>query len=265
MLENWKEKTKKLEDLLRLRGHPIAISFLRKVKDADNIPKVRKDDTMLTTCQRFTQARIFGFTTVETALNTLPSCSYIMGLVPVAKEISDGSVTTGIWCETQADARKRASAFPVIPFGDHEAMVISSLERVSLDPDVILVYGNPAQIALLINGFQWEPYQLVKGLVTGGSTCAVSVANCYLTREPSLALPDYGERRYGHVADDEVSIAFPAADLDKILIGLDALSKTGVSYPISVYGAQISAYNGMPASYRKLMDKQLEEARRRTT
>jgi uncharacterized protein (DUF169 family) len=259
---DWKKEAKRLEELLKLRERPIGIKFIEKLGDIYKIPKVREDDTILTTCQRFMQARVFGRTIVATAFNTVPGCSFLMGLTPAPEELINGSLTTGMWCEKQEDAAERHSTFPIIPFGKHEALVISPLERGYIDPEIIIVYGNPQQIGLLINGYQWKPYNLVKCAVTGGSSCAVSVGNCYLTKEPSLAIPDYAEMRYAHAYEDELEIAFQASDLDRILIGMEELSKRGIRYPIPIHGAEVSTYTGMPKSYKELIEKQLGEFRK---
>lgn len=264
MSSGWKEKSEKLVRLLRLRELPVAIKFLKNLSDLDTIAKIRKDDSILTTCQRFMQARVFGRTVAVTAYNTVPGCSFLMGLAPVPENLKDGSMTTGMWCEKQEDARERFSTFPIIPCGHHEALVLSPLDRDYIDPDIILVYGNPQQISLLINGYQWKPYNLVKCIVTGGSSCAISVGNCYLTKEPSLAIPDYAEMRYAHAYEDELEIAFQAADLDRILTGLEEISKKGMRYPIPVYGAEVSTYQGMPESYKENIEKQLKEQGRST-
>ena len=69
------------------------------------------------------------------------------------------------------------------------------------------------------------------------------------TREPSLSIPCFAERRYGGVEDDEMLMALPVADIERALQGMDALAKNGLRYPFASYGLQQDVRAGMAASY----------------
>lgn len=254
MSSGWAEKAREVEQRLCLRGKLVGVKFFRSRAEAERVPGVRWPQARLTTCQRITQARLYGFTLAAAKEDLPPFCSYIMGLCPTPQQIDDGSLVTGIWCENQGDARKRQEAFPVIP-PQFEALVVAPLERDKFQPDLVLVYATPAQMMMLLNGLQYKDYELLEFIHTGGSSCATSVARCYLTGKPSLAIPDYGERRYGHVAEDEVSMALPLRYVEKALAGLDFLFKAGLPYPIPPFGAQADPTPGWPPTYRKLMEE----------
>lgn len=257
MSSGWAERAKELDQRLRLRGRPIAIRFLEKAGDVNSIARVRKLDGRLTTCQRFYLARMAGFTMAETALDGPPFCTYVMGLAEIPAEVADGSMTAGVWCQNQEEARKRIEAFPVIPTGKHEAMLISPLERERFEPEMVLLYGTPPQLMLVLSGLQWQHYRKLNFLFSGSSSCAVSVANCYLTGEPCLAIPDYGERRYGHAQEDELILALPAKDVVQALVGMEGLAKAGLTYPPIYSGAQADPYSAFPAHYRDVYDREM--------
>lgn len=69
------------------------------------------------------------------------------------------------------------------------------------------------------------------------------------TREVSLSIPCYAERRYGGVADDEMLMACPPAELQRAVTGLQGLSKAGLRYPIMPFGPQAEPAEGMAKSY----------------
>jgi hypothetical protein len=50
--------------------------------------------------------------------------------------------------------------------------------------------------------------------------------------------------------DDELLMALPPKYLPKIVIGLDALSKNGLRYPIAPYGVNNDVRAGMGVSYK---------------
>ena len=69
------------------------------------------------------------------------------------------------------------------------------------------------------------------------------------TREPSVSIPCFAERRYGGVLDDEMLLATPPEILPRAIAGMERLSANGLRYPIPQYGVQSDARAGMGASY----------------
>jgi uncharacterized protein (DUF169 family) len=87
--------------------------------------------------------------------------------------------------------------------------------------------------------------------VVGETACADSWGRALKTGEPSLSLPCYAERRYGGVPDEEMLMALKPAHLAKAIIGMKALAKNGLRYPIPPYGIQSDVRAGMGVSYAK--------------
>ena len=71
---------------------------------------------------------------------------------------------------------------------------------------------------------------------TGESGCADSLAQCYTSGKPALAVPCYGEGGAGSVAADELPIALRSSDVERALSGTRKLSKIGFKYPIDSIG-----------------------------
>ena len=117
------------------------------------------------------------------------------------------------------------------------------------DPDLVLIYANPAQMMLLINALQFEDYEVMQFYCVGESSCSDAIARCYLTGKPSLTIPCYGERRYGHAQDDDLVMAIPAGMMAKACKGLEALYRRGIRYPISYAGAEQDLTAAFPMSY----------------
>ena len=101
-----------------------------------------------------------------------------------------------------------------MPAGRYRGVCASPLRSGRLDPpDIVLVYGNPAQIVLIVNGLQWRRYRRYDMTVTGETACSDSWGRALATGETSISIPCYAERRYGGVADDEMLIAMPPDEL----------------------------------------------------
>src|SRR6516162_6369444 len=164
----------------------------------------------------------------------------------------EGANYVGVWHDTAEDARKRQEALDVVPFGQYQAMAVSPLASGRLNPpDICLVYATPGQMIILINGLQYTGYKKFEWGVVGETACADSWGRALKTGEPSLSLPCYAERRYGGVPDEEMLMALKPSHLVKAIVGMKALAKNGLRYPIPPYGIQSDVRAGMGVSYTK--------------
>ncbi len=116
-------------------------------------------------------------------------------------------------------------------------------------PDIALFYATPGAMMYFINGLQWAGYKKFDWGIVGESACADSWGRALKTREPSLSIPCFAERRYGGVLDDEMLMAIPPDYLPKAIAGMEALSKNGLRYPFPQYGIQQDVRAGMAVSY----------------
>lgn len=243
--------TDQLFRLLRLKTTPIGIQMFERVEDMEAVPRIRRPGGAIhTTDQIIGQAARLGFTVGITAADLVgPQCSAVIGLAPQNEEWQAGKPFAGVWFATEADAAAHQKAMHCVPYGRYQAMAVSPLASGRLDPDICLVYANPAQMILLINGLQWTGYKKLEWGAVGESACADSWGRALATGEPSLALPCFPERRYGGVPDDELLMALKPEHLAKALEGLAALARNGLRYPIPPYAVQSDVRAGMSVSY----------------
>ena len=214
----------------------------------------------VTLCQLITIVRTYDWT-VGADLDDFisPMCPSIIGLTALPEVVRDGTFRSIVWTKTREDGRKFENSIPRLPAGKYQAAALAPLVYNPFDPDIVLIYGNPAQMILLINALQFEDYEVMEFYCVGESSCSDVIARCYLRGKPSLSIPCYGERRYGHAQDDELVMALPAGMMEKALRGLEALYKRGIRYPISHAGAELDVTYAFPMSYSGM--KQLEEIR----
>ena len=242
--------TQQLFALLRLKTTPIAIQMFERVEDMEAVQKIRRPKAIHTTDQIIGQAARLGFTVGITAADLVGAqCAAVIGLAPQDETWQAGKPFAGVWFATEADAAAHQKAMTCVPYGRYQAMAVSPLASGRLQADICLVYANPAQMILLINGLQWSGYKKLEWGAVGESACADSWGRALATGEPSLALPCFPERRYGGVPDDELLMALKPEQLAKALQGLQALSRNGLRYPIPPYEVQMDVRAGMSASY----------------
>jgi len=237
--------------LLRLKTAPIGMKLFERVEDMEAVPRIRRPSAVHTADQIVGQAARLGFTVGITAADLVgPQCGAVLGLAPQDAEWRAGKAFAGVWFATEADAAAHQQAMHCVPFGRYRAMAVSPLAAGRLaDPDICLVYANPAQMILLINGLQWAGYRKLEWGAVGESACADSWGRALATGEPSLALPCFPERRYGGVPDDELLMALKPAQLARAIEGLEQLARNGLRYPIPPYGVQADVRAGMAVSY----------------
>lgn len=248
-MTDWAGLTKEIERLLRLQTYPIAYKRLDDIRELKKIPNVRRLDRLATFCQLPTLVRRGGWTIGVTRNNLIERCARINGLTvttdkEIDREVANFATT---WFATKEEARKQMAEYPLVPAG--KAVVLAPLAAGKFSPDVVLIYGNPAQMMLLMNGLQFKDYERFNFFFIGEGACADGLAQCYTSGKPALAIPCFGERRFGGVTDDELVIALPPGMIEKAVEGLQALWDRGLRYPIMYFGPECDPSSALARAY----------------
>ena len=250
---DWEKLIRRLEILMRLKSFPVAFKMLEKKEDLEHIPFMRKAESKVTLCQLITRVRSFDWTVGADGDSFLfPACPSMLGLKDKPETFKDGTFRNIVWVSTKEEGKKYEASIPSLPLGKYEAVVMAPLVYKPFEPDIVLIYANPAQMMLLINSLQFTDYEVMEFFCVGESSCADAIARCYLTGKPSMTIPCYGERRYGHAQDEDMVIAIPASMMQKALSGMEALYRRGVRYPISFSGAESVLEEAFPPAYAQL-------------
>jgi uncharacterized protein (DUF169 family) len=233
---DWAVLSREMDCLLRLKASPVAYKRLEKAAELDKIPELVPLDRRASFCQVPAMVRTIGLTIGATRENFGDRCARINGLAPSTKEqVAWEAESFGhSWFANVEEARKQMAAYPLVPPG--EAIVLAPLAAGKFDPDIIMIYGNPAQMMLLMNGLQFKDYERFQFFFIGEGSCADGVAQCYTTGKPALTIPCMGERAFGAVTEDEMVMALPPRMMAKAVEGLQALKERGVSYPVKYLG-----------------------------
>ena len=248
-----------LESVLKLRVPPIGMKLLESEAMLEAIPRVRRPKAVHTMDQIVAQATRLGWTVGITSEDLVgDQCRFVVGLGQDDPAWHTGQHMTGVWFATVEDATRHQAAMHRVPQGQYRALAVAPLHKWSGraedalgQPDIALFYATPGAMMYFINGLQWSGYRNFQWGVVGESSCADSWGRALKTREPSLSIPCYAERRYGGVLDDEMLMALTSADIAKALDGMQALAKNGLRYPFPQYGIQMDARAGLGVSYPK--------------
>lgn len=240
-MRDWTALTKTIEYYLRLRTFPVAFKLFESDTALRDIEGIRRPDYKPRICQLITLARVHGWTSGVTNKELgSPACASIIGLCEPPAELLKGEVLCGMLYKTIEDASQHEAAVPRLPGGKYKALAVAPLEGNKFEPDIVLIYGNPAQMFMLTAAIQWEHFESLQFYCVGESSCSDAFVRCYLTGKPAIGLPSYAERVYAHAQDDEMVMALPVAYIDKVLQGLEGIHKGGVRYPIPLWGAHVT-------------------------
>ena len=247
---DWEKPIQRLERLMRLRSFPVAFKLLEDKSKLSEIPFIRRVQHKSTLCQMINLVRNFDWTVGADKDDFISvMCPSIVGLADIEDFMKDGTFRSIVWTKTREDGKKYENGIPRLPAGKYEAVAMAPLVYNPFDPDIVLIYANPAQMMLLINSMQFEDYEVMQFYCVGETSCSDAITRCYLNQKPALTIPCYGERRYGHAQDDELVMAVPASMVEKALAGMEALYRRGIRYPISYAGAETDVTPSFPQSY----------------
>jgi uncharacterized protein (DUF169 family) len=236
-MSSWAERSEAIKTRLKLRTEPIAFRRLEDAGELERIEGVIRWSQGCVFCQIPYMARVSKLTVAVTGEDKLNHrCKRVHGLVPsLAEDVeAECQQLSRTWMPSPEEAMKQQQDYPAVPPG--QAIVAGPLNKASFEPDMVMVFGNPAQIMMLLCGMQKVRYESFDFTFVGEGACMDSFGRYYATGKTSVAIPCYGERALGQVADDEIVVALPPEELGRVIEGLDTLAKSGFGYPISVIG-----------------------------
>ena len=141
---------KSLEEILRLQTYPLAVKL---VKDESEFPeRTRRPEQRIAVCQGLTMSRRYGWTMGITEKDSgCPAVNLAYGWIKLIDEPAMAEFFLGAgYVSDETGAKTIVENLDRLEFGKYGGVVISPLTRTKIVPDVILVYGNPAQIMRLI-------------------------------------------------------------------------------------------------------------------
>ncbi|HSW35831.1 MAG TPA: DUF169 domain-containing protein, partial [Candidatus Limnocylindrales bacterium] len=101
--------------------------------------------------------------------------------------------------------------------------------KADFDADVVLVYGNAAQVIRLVQGALYFNGGKIDSSFTGRGACGSEVVVPYQTGQCKVIIPGGGERVFAHTADDELLFAIPAGELANVAAGVEATHNNGIA------------------------------------
>jgi uncharacterized protein (DUF169 family) len=241
-----------LEKSVRPATQPVAIKVAREGEEIPQKARRPKKDfgNPVAACQGLTMARTLGWSLV------LGKEDHGCGMASVfAGHIAPDRFREGLVADLYQDdadvAQRMEASFPVHPVGEVNELWLSPLSRCQFTPDVVAVYGTPAQILALIHAANYGHGTGVTSSSAGRGGCAAWIAGVIQSGECTYMVPGSGERVFAGTQEHEMSFLIPRPKFASVTTGLDVMRKKGV-YRYPVPNLQLMNEPKMPPKYYEL-------------
>ncbi len=249
----YRELSEQIEKQMRVDSYPIAVKLIKKMEDIpDNAVRPVNDlGYSLSTCQAFSYSRRRGLTVAQLKEDMwCPEPVMGFGLEETPEYFLEGnnrypsdvvSIEAG-----KAWAQKE---FPRLPVGEYIGVVSAPLAEAKFEPDVVLVYCNPAQMTLMLLAHAYKDGLDVESKIGGHSACVYSIVYPMQNKMCWLSTPCGGDRWRAMAGDDKMIFSIPSCQAERMLEGLKYMEKTGRKIP---FGLSMQPEYPLEGSYLKI-------------
>ncbi len=251
-MTDWNTVQKTLEEFIRPLSFPVAIKLL---KSEEEIPEkarrpLRQMKKKIAICQGIGMARKLGWVVamgkedMQCSLGAAP-----FGFFKNIDFFNEGNLANGMFTSSLEKGKKQEDLIDRFDYGLYSHILVAPLSRCVFEPDILMVYGNPAQIMRLIQGALFNEGGAIHSSAMGRLGCA-SLITVKKNDECRYLVPGNGDRIFGMTQDHEMSFMIPISKVETVLDGLAKTHKTGIRYPItSLFDFEAT----LPPSYQEQM------------
>lgn len=229
IMSDLKDASEKLTNLLRLTSYPLGVRFFERKSDVPTFFK--KPEAKVNLCQLMALARQNGLLVAGGAENMVcVAGAAFLGMVKIPDRLASGELSVPYHLNKTV-AKRKMDFIPALGKA-HEAMGFFPLGKILMDPDVVLIYGDAAQMMRLVQAHVYHDGIPLDITTVGEFACAYSIAYPIIKKKAHLTIPCYGEKKYAQVSDDQIVFSIPFELLDRIIEGLTETHKKGARLPI---------------------------------
>lgn len=225
-MKNSIEMSAKLKSILGLEREPVGVKF---IKDSDKA--IIKNDYDSNTKTRYCQALMRagnGESIMITSENiSCPASAAAFGLKPLAEMLSSGQMLYNMGLFATLEAGKKAmEGMTRLKQGDYSAVLLKPLDKIEMDPDVVVIESKPEHLMWLSLASIYETGdRLNYNSAIFQATCVDSTVIPFATGNINSTLGCYGCREATNIKDEENLIGIPYSKLAGIMKNLEQLSE----------------------------------------
>ncbi|HWP46304.1 MAG TPA: DUF169 domain-containing protein [Candidatus Limnocylindrales bacterium] len=248
-----KKAAEEIDFYLRPSTYPLAIKML---KSADEIPEkarrpVKDLGIKVATCQTISMARRYGWTLAIGKEDHCCSLGMIaLGFGEPNAFYTEGNLCEGMYTETAEAGRVTEAELDKFEVGRYKYFLVAPLDKATFKPDVILIFGNSAQVMRLVQAALYKKGGRIHSSFSGRADCADMTVTTMKTGECQVILPCTGDRFFAQTQDHEMAFTIPYNKLETVLEGLRATHKAGIRYPATPF---LNYQGKFPPKYDRLL------------
>ncbi len=244
-MTNFNEANDILLKYLRVKTQPLSMKFIKnagEIPEGVMRPSIFKSKMAL--CQINTIARKWNMALAATPEEINCAAALLafgwatLGELNHEKELVNFMVSAGYVADIERarSSLKEQAYFSGQKKFDSKGYIVAPIaSEVIKEPDVILIYGNPAQIARMVQSMIYVEGGAIESRAHLGLSCIGEMIEPVISRKAMYIIPGRGERQIGMAADDEMAFTLPTEKLPDLLTGLKETDEKGTRYPIQPF------------------------------
>jgi len=249
---NAKELNQAIQSYVRTETFPVGVKI---IKDEAALPvKAKRPQRdlgyQITICQAVSFSRRYGWSIAMNGADlSCPIAQVVFGYEEEPAFYTEGNLACGMYTDTLEAGVKSELDVPKFSAEESGYYVSTPLERAEMDPDVVVIYGNSAQVMRLVAGMLYKRGGSIPSTFSSRADCADIAIKPLQTGEPQVIVPCYGDRLFAQTQDHEMAFSFNFRDAAELVEGLAGTQKGGIRYPIPSFLRYQAEF---PPTYQKL-------------
>ena len=238
-MKKWHELGKELRRFINPDTFPVAVQLLAPETPIPERVKTPLKDlkVKIAHCQATAITRKYGWTLAMTPNDLGCAISgHTYGWEQANKNEVINFLTRMNYAADTTAALNILESLKTLKSGQCGAVVYSPLEWTKVEPDVVLIYLNPAQLMRCLHGSTLHTGKPISAEFSGrAASCTEGVLGAFLDQTPKVVVPGNGDRVWAATQDHEMVYALPASHLETLVQGLSKTHEKGIRYPIPTY------------------------------
>jgi uncharacterized protein (DUF169 family) len=220
---------------VRLTSFPVAV---RMIKKGEHLPeRVKRPwqdlNIKVATCQTIAMARRYGWAVALADEDiSCPLTAVVFGFRKPSEFYLKGRACAGMYTESEEAGVRSEDKVAKFSYGEYQYILVAPLHRTEFEPEVIVVYANPAQVLRLLTAALWKSGGRLTSSFGGRIDCSEEIIVPRRSGKCEVILPCNGDRIFAQTQDHEMAFSIPLDRMEEILEGLEGTHSGGVRYPI---------------------------------
>jgi uncharacterized protein (DUF169 family) len=224
-----------LREYVRPGTFPVAVRMVRKGEGLPARLKRPWQDLQIrvATCQAIAMARRYGWVlAVGKEDLSCPLSAVVFGFRPKSEYYRQGRACAGMYTETMEAGIRSEDEVSTFGHGEYEFILAAPIHRTTFEPDVVIVYGNPAQVLRLLSAALWKSGGRLTSGFGGRIDCSEEIIVPMRSKRCEVILPCNGDRIFAQTQDHEMAFSIPRDRAAEVAEGLAGTHTGGLRYPI---------------------------------